>query len=57
VMLGGAAVYEGVVEARPLLGMGRVAEQRDIRRAWRLVLVTTLAWLFALALIGFCLQR
>src|SRR6202162_2862058 len=54
VMLGGAAVYEGVVEVRPLLGMGRVAGERDIRRAWRLVLVTTLVWLFALAFVGVC---
>ncbi|MDB5991998.1 MAG: cobalamin biosynthesis protein [Herbaspirillum sp.] len=52
VMLGGAAVYEGVVEERPALGAGRVVEGGDIRRAWRLVIYTTVCWLSVLALIG-----
>ena len=35
--LGGAAVYNGQVEQRPLLGLGRTAIATDILRAWRLV--------------------
>jgi adenosylcobinamide-phosphate synthase len=48
VTLGGAAVYHGVVEQRPLLGLGRAVEPGDIGRAWRLVLKTTGWWLLAL---------
>jgi adenosylcobinamide-phosphate synthase len=46
-MLGGAAVYHGAIEVRPVLGAGRVAEASDIRRAWRLVWLTAACWLFA----------
>lgn len=35
--LGGPAVYHGVLKTRPTLGMGRVPEGADIRRAIRLV--------------------
>jgi adenosylcobinamide-phosphate synthase len=48
VLLGGAAVYHGAVEQRPVLGMGRVVQGGDIRRAWRLVLAATICWLLAL---------
>jgi len=51
VTLGGAAVYDGEVELRPVLGSGPAAGAGDIRRAWRLVWRTTLLWLAA-ALIG-----
>jgi adenosylcobinamide-phosphate synthase len=51
-MLGGAAVYHGAIEVRPVLGAGRVAEGADIRRAWRLVWLTTACWLFVLAAIA-----
>lgn len=44
VSLGGAAVYDGEVEQRPPLGLGPAAGARDILRAWRLVLRTTLLW-------------
>ncbi|KAF3997062.1 adenosylcobinamide-phosphate synthase CbiB [Glaciimonas immobilis] len=43
--LGGAATYDGVSEIRPPLGSGTVATFTDIRRAWQLVLRTTLLWL------------
>jgi len=45
VSLGGAAVYDGQLEQRPPLGTGPAATARDIERAWRLVLHTTLLWL------------
>ena len=45
VTLGGAAVYDGEVELRPVLGSGPAAGAADIARAWRLVWRTTLLWL------------
>jgi adenosylcobinamide-phosphate synthase len=54
-VLGGGAVYDGVVELRPLLGAGRRAEGGDIARAWRLVWMTAGCWLIlflALAVLG-----
>jgi adenosylcobinamide-phosphate synthase len=45
VSLGGGAVYDGVLEARPPLGNGPAAAAADILRAWRLVWRTTLLWL------------
>ena len=47
VQLGGAAVYDGVTEERPALGVGPDACADDILRAWRLVLRTTLLWVIA----------
>ena len=47
IALGGAARYDGVVEQRPPLGLGRDAAPVDVVRAWRLVLGTTLLWLGA----------
>ena len=44
IALGGAARYNGVLEQRPPLGLGRAAAPEDIARAWRLVLGTTLLW-------------
>ncbi len=43
--LGGAASYDGVMEVRPPLGSGEPARAADIRRAWSLVLRTSLLWL------------
>jgi len=51
VTLGGAAVYDGHIELRPVLGSGPAAGAADILRAWRLVWRSTLLWL-ALVLIG-----
>jgi adenosylcobinamide-phosphate synthase len=51
VTLGGAAVYDGHVELRPVLGSGPAAGPADILRAWRLVWRTTLLWL-VIALAG-----
>ncbi len=48
--LGGAAVYHGVTEQRPVLGGGRPAQEQDIARAWRLVAATTTLWLVIMAL-------
>eukprot|EP01114_Cavostelium_apophysatum_P012137 TRINITY_DN26936_c0_g1_i1.p2 TRINITY_DN26936_c0_g1~~TRINITY_DN26936_c0_g1_i1.p2 ORF type:complete len:134 (-),score=4.53 TRINITY_DN26936_c0_g1_i1:90-491(-) len=45
VALGGAAVYDGILEQRPPLGTGPAASAADIVRAWRLVLRTTGLWL------------
>lgn len=45
--LGGAAVYEGKLEDRPLLGSGHAAQASDIGRAWRLVWRTTALWVGA----------
>jgi adenosylcobinamide-phosphate synthase len=47
VRLGGAAVYDGVTEQRPPLGVGPDAGADDIPRAWRLVWRTTLLWVVA----------
>jgi len=47
IALGGAARYDGVVEQRPPLGLGRAAAPEDVKRAWRLVLHTTLLWVAA----------
>lgn len=45
--LGGSASYDGVPEQRPPLGIGAAPQSRDIRRAWNLVLKTTMLWLAA----------
>jgi adenosylcobinamide-phosphate synthase len=50
--LGGAAVYDGVIEHRPSLGLGRPAQAEDIVRAWRLVAHSCLAWLVVMAALG-----
>jgi adenosylcobinamide-phosphate synthase len=47
ISLGGAAVYDGQVEQRPVLGSGPAASAGDIRRAWRLVFHTALLWTVA----------
>lgn len=43
--LGGAAIYDGEVEQRPPLGIGRDAVAGDIARAWTLVSRTAMLWL------------
>jgi len=55
--LGGSAEYDGVIEQRPPLGMGRNASAADISRAWHLVAKTTLLWTIALALLAFLSER
>jgi adenosylcobinamide-phosphate synthase len=50
--LGGAAVYDGMIEYRPPLGSGRAASADDIGRAWRLVAKTTVLWVVAFAAAG-----
>ena len=50
--LGGPAIYDGVLEQRPLLGSGRGAQAPDIARAWRLVAHTTALWLACALLAG-----
>nr|WP_202414474.1 adenosylcobinamide-phosphate synthase CbiB [Duganella flavida] len=45
VQLGGAAIYHGEVEYRPVLGDGPPATGADIQRAWQLVVRTTALWL------------
>ncbi|HMW17233.1 MAG TPA: adenosylcobinamide-phosphate synthase CbiB [Accumulibacter sp.] len=54
VRLGGASVYHGQREDRPLLGRGPAPKPADIHRAWRLVRGSMILWLiagFALALL------
>jgi adenosylcobinamide-phosphate synthase len=55
VSLGGAAIYEGQVEQRPLLGAGPPAAAGDIPRAWRLVLHTALLWVGVVLAAGVCM--
>jgi adenosylcobinamide-phosphate synthase len=43
--LGGAAIYHGRIEARPVLGEGRPARGEDIPRALTLMRRTTVLWL------------
>ena len=45
--LGGGAIYDGVLEQRPVLGSGPPAQGADIVRAWELVRATTILWLVA----------
>jgi adenosylcobinamide-phosphate synthase len=45
VTLGGAAVYDGEVEQRPMLGAGPAPGPDEITRAWQLVWRTTLLWI------------
>ncbi|WP_036172585.1 adenosylcobinamide-phosphate synthase CbiB [Massilia sp. 9096] len=47
VSLGGPALYDGELETRPSLGMGPQPRGADIGRAWKLVMRTTLLWVFA----------
>jgi adenosylcobinamide-phosphate synthase len=52
VQLGGAAPYEGVWEARPVLGMGRAPGADTIRRAVRLVRNGVVLWLVVAWIVG-----
>jgi adenosylcobinamide-phosphate synthase len=52
ISLGGAAVYDGEVEQRPVLGTGPAARGTDIVRAWRLVWRTTLLWVATAVVLG-----
>ena len=51
VRLGGAAIYHGESEQRPLLGCGMAAGAADIARAVRLVRHTLYAWLMIITLV------
>lgn len=53
VALGGAAVYHGQIEERPVLGQGEPARGKDIPRALRLLRRTTFLWLSLYLLGGF----
>lgn len=46
--LGGPACYHGKLEARPLLGTGRVPEIRDIARALALIKRSLILWLLVI---------
>ncbi|WP_034295041.1 adenosylcobinamide-phosphate synthase CbiB [Herbaspirillum sp. RV1423] len=48
--LGGAAIYDGAVEQRPSLGIGRDAVAGDIARAWKLVSRSVMLWLTVMLL-------
>jgi adenosylcobinamide-phosphate synthase len=52
--LGGAALYNGVAEARPVLGEGRSAQPDDIGRALQLLDRSLLLWLIALSITTLC---
>ena len=49
--LGGAAIYAGEQEMRPLLGCGRIAQAADIPRALALLNRSLLIWLLVLVLL------
>lgn len=49
--LGGAAVYEGEIEERPLLGHGQRATAADISRAMVLITRSVLLWLLLIGLV------
>ncbi|MCA1326571.1 adenosylcobinamide-phosphate synthase CbiB [Herbaspirillum sp. alder98] len=51
VTVGGAAVYEGEIEQRGILGAGPPAQGADIVRAWRLVAGVTALWLALVCLV------
>ena len=50
--LGGAAIYEGVSEQRPPLGIGHPPGAADIARAWKLVAAATLLWVAVIGAAG-----
>ncbi|SAK50723.1 cobalamin biosynthesis protein CobD [Caballeronia hypogeia] len=52
VLIGGAAVYHGVLEARPTLGAGHSANPRHVVAALRLVERATLMWLAVLLIVA-----
>ena len=43
--LGGAAIYQGELEMRPILGLGATAQTPDIERALRLLKLAVLLWI------------
>jgi adenosylcobinamide-phosphate synthase len=53
VLLGGSAVYHGVIEMRPVLGAGMTAAPRHVVAALRLVERTTWLWLALLLVLAF----
>jgi len=52
VLIGGAAVYHGVLEARPTLGAGHDATPRDVVAALRLVDRSMMLWLAVLLILA-----
>ena len=50
--LGGAAIYHGQIEERPVLGEGRPARGTDVPRALSLVRRSILLWLAVMLTIG-----
>ncbi len=52
VLIGGAAVYHGVLETRPTLGAGHTATAKHVVAALRLVERATLMWLAVLLMIA-----
>ncbi|PLK50834.1 adenosylcobinamide-phosphate synthase CbiB [Uliginosibacterium sp. TH139] len=48
--LGGSAIYEGIIEERPALGVGRPAEGRDIPRALDLIARSLWLWMLVIGL-------
>lgn len=52
VRLGGAAMYHGMLEQRPVLGKGQIPQAEDIGRAVRLVTRGVWLWLVVLLVIG-----
>jgi adenosylcobinamide-phosphate synthase len=52
--LGGAALYNGIAEARPVLGEGRAAQADDIGRALNLLDRSLALWLIVLLITALC---
>ena len=54
--LGGDAIYDGILEPRPILGAGRAPQSGDILRAWHLVRAVTALWIVVALLLGCFMQ-
>ncbi len=51
IVIGGAAIYEGIRQDKPYLGSGKPAKTKDIKRAIQLIQRSLLVWLVLFALL------
>jgi len=56
IKLGGAAVYDGKLKSRIILGAGNAPSANDIQRAWLMVHISLLAWCAISMTLGLLLQ-
>jgi adenosylcobinamide-phosphate synthase len=57
VTLGGAAIYDGKVKSRMILGVGRSPDVNDIKRAGLMIQASLLWWCFIALLLGLILKN